>query len=222
MSTMQSTDLPLKQLGMVREVKKGQTVLYQGEVPRSIYVLESGVVRSYAITGNAEEKTVALYGDKDFFPVGWMFGISPVALFYYSCMTSCRLRVIRRSEFLEAVKQDINNDSLHSVANMYISSQLHVQALGQTHSQDKILRTLQYLAIRFGDTGKKQENITVSLQLTQEDIAKIAGITRETTAIELNKLKKQGIFSVKTKRYTINMPKLLDKIGEDDLEDLKL
>ncbi len=58
------------------------------------------------------------------------------------------------------------------------------------------------------------------LELTHVVIADLVGLTRETTAIELNKLKKLGIVKYDSKEYVINKKKLEHHMGEDSFGSL--
>jgi hypothetical protein len=50
----------------------------------------------------------------------------------------------------------------------------------------------------------------------------MVGLTRETTALELSKLKKKGIISYNTQHYTIDTEKLLSLLGAEEFRQLHL
>lgn len=126
-----------------REVKKGQTILYQGEAPASIFVIKRGIVRALNISSTGEEKTTALFGESDYFPIECAFLKSPVALLYYESMIDTQLELFSREEFQEYLKIDSSNE-MAKLATQYVSSLLQINALGQTLARDKIARILQF------------------------------------------------------------------------------
>lgn len=207
-----------------RQVKKGQILLYQGEVPTGVYKITSGLARASNISSNGDEKTVALYGPGDYFPVGFLFGRSPVALFYYEVIADSEVEFYTRSDFLSALKKEGELKPLEHMSAQYVSTLLQVNALGQTKARDRILRILQFLALRFGENSRLGGSayIKITVPFTQQDIGRLAGLTRETTAIELNKLKKEEALIVKKKYYTVNLKKLLSLVGEEELEGIEL
>jgi CRP-like cAMP-binding protein len=44
----------------------------------------------------------------------------------------------------------------------------------------------------------------------------MVGLTRETTSVELNRLKKKGVISYKDQYYSVSTSKLLAMLGSDD------
>ena len=83
---------------------------------------------------------------------------------------------------------------------------MRLNALQHSRASDKLIYTLHYLALTHGNAQEKN-TIEITLDLTHQDFANLTGLTRETAATELNKLKKQGIIS-----YGKNMPYKLNII----------
>lgn len=208
----------------IRQVKKGQILLYQGEVPTGIYLIKDGLARASNITNSGDEKTVALFGQDDYFPIGFLFRKSPVSLFYYEALSDSTMEFYSRESFLNKLKANRNFEALSHMATQYVSSLLQINALGQTKARDRVLRILQFLALRFGENSQLGGSayVKITISFTQQDIGRIAGLTRETTAIELNKLKREEIIVVKKKVYTVHLKKLLQAIGEEELDSVKL
>lgn len=76
---------------------------------------------------------------------------------------------------------------------------------------------LHHLAQRYG-SRKNRDLWIIDLRLTQQHIANLCGLTRETTATELNRLKRQGIVQYRHYTYEVNLTKLLASMGEDSFE----
>ena len=55
--------------------KKGQTLLLKDDIPRAVYVIESGVVRAYSITHDGAERLVAIHAQGEDIPAGFGFGL---------------------------------------------------------------------------------------------------------------------------------------------------
>lgn len=197
-------------------------MLYQGEAPPGAFLVKEGLVRALNMASNGEEKTVALFAPGDYFPIGFIFDKSPVALFFYEAAFDSVVEVFDKTEFRRQLDQAATTDQLSSLATLYLSALLQVNALGQTKARDRIARIMQFLCVRFGRSSASDARIKISIPLTQLDIARMAGLTRETTAVELNALKAKGVVSVRRKTYSVNLKKLLASMDDDDLSSIAL
>lgn len=207
----------------VRKYKKGRPIFYQGEVPRTAYIIKNGVVRVYGINNSGEERIVTFFVPGDLIPVGWVFQKSPVSLYYYDAVSDCDLVAIPKEDFTQELAKDeqLKLELLNMYMVHYISSTMHIYALEHARAQEKLVRILQYLVLRFG-IEKKDGNYLVDLRLTHQDLACMVGLSRETSALELGKLKKKGVIAYESFTYTVNMPKLLKAAGGDEFDSLTL
>lgn len=210
-------------LSSTRLIKKGTTILYQGEIPRSAFVIKKGLVRAYTITSNGDERTVTLHSHRDIFPLSWVFSETPSSLFYYEALTDCELLCIPKEDLLNTITSNPAHlqTMLSFAINGYTSLQMRVTALSQATAAEKIAVTLYYLLIRHGIEKKPQE-FTINLKMTQSTIASLVGITRESTAVNLKILQKRGVISYRNFIYVVNKQKLEQFIGEDYFKDLVL
>lgn len=204
-------------------VKKRSVVLYQGEIPRYVYIVLKGVIKSYSLTTGGEEQVIKLYAKNSLFSVPWIFGKSNHALYYYEAQTDCVLACIEKTVFLEALKNnpDLQQEMLDYFATVYTGSMVHITALEQARAREKVLTILYYLCLTNGSefkTGKYR----VELHLTHSIIASLCGITRETTALELSKLKKDGVVRYTARYYLIDKEAIEKLLGEDNFANLKL
>lgn len=209
--------------GLVRNYNSGATILYQGEVPRSSYVIQSGYVKSFNISSDGSEQIVNFHMPGEIIPLGWTFGKMSASMYFFEAMTDAKLILMQRENLIEHIKAEpkLMESMLSYAVSGYTAAMLHICALEQAKAQQKILYTLYYLSRKFGSVGSKKLT-DILLDLTHQDIASLVGLTRETTATELNKLKKQGILSYKNKKYRVNTEALIEAIGEDSFLALKI
>ncbi len=95
------------------------------------------------------------------------------------------------------------------------------QALERAQARDKILTILYYLC-RSSGREFKPGKYKVELHLTHSIIASLCGITRETTALELSKLKKDGVVRYTARYYLIDKKAIEKLLGEDNFASLSL
>jgi len=204
-----------------RKLKKGWPILYQGEVPRTAYVIKKGMIKVYDISTSGEEKVVTFDSVGDILPSSWVFKKSPVSLYYFDAFTDCEVYAVPRQALFDAIHahKEILEYALDKYVSMYVTATLHIFALEQTKSSDKLLRILQYMAMRFGKEIKPGYKY-IDVQLTHLDLAHMIGMTRETTSVELGKLRKANVISYKNQRYTLNVTKMQRILGADEFKSL--
>lgn len=220
---MQALITQLRTEGRLQTVKKRSVILYQGEVPRFVYVVIKGIVKSYALTNAGEEQVIKLYAPHNIFSIPWIFGKTSHTLYYYEAQTDCTLLTIDRDIFLDLLdkRPDLKAELIDYFATIYTGSMVHITALEQTRARDKILTILYYLCMS-SDNEFKPGKYKVELHLTHSIIASLCGITRETTALELSKLKKSGVVRYTTRYYLIDKKGIEKLLGEDNFANLSL
>ena len=70
-----------------RTFRKGEIIIFQGEAPRSAYVVKEGTVKAYNLSVAGDEKPVAFYTDDAVFPAPWVYGKMSNAIYYYEAFT---------------------------------------------------------------------------------------------------------------------------------------
>lgn len=207
----------------VKRFAPGDMILYQGEVPPSAFVVKSGIVKVYNISSQGDEKPIAFRTTPEILSSAWIFGKSNSSLYFYEAHTECALYAVPREELLDLAKK--NGDILYELLDRYVTlhaaGSLQLHALEYSKAADKILHMMFYLTQVHG-RDQEDGTILIDLPLTQQELANLLGLTRETTGIELLKLKKEGLLSFSKKKYRVDRQKLLQAIGETEFEDLAL
>ncbi len=204
-----------------RLFKKHSILLYQGEAPRTAYVLTSGIVKVYSINTAGEEQIATFQVEGDVFPSPWIFGKSNSTLYYYEALTDCEVLVVSRDEIRRAISSSpkLLERTLDYFVTNYTGLLMRVTALEQSRAREKIMFTLYYLLFRYGQEIRPGM-YTINVALTHGVIASLVGLTRETTTTELSKLKAQQVVNYSAHTYTVNKPKLERLLGEDSFTDL--
>lgn len=208
-----------------KEFKKGEIIIFQGEVPRSSYVVKKGVVKAYNLSVAGDEKPVAFYSVDSVFPGPWTYSKVPNAIYYYEAFTSTvSLSAVNREDFVAFVKS--KPELLFMELEHYLMDQLgtsmRLNALQHSRASDKLLYTLHYLALNHGKTIGSQK-IEITLDLTHQDFANLTGLTRETAATELNKLKRKGVIDYgKQIPYRLDLARLMNLLNDQYIADLQI
>jgi CRP/FNR family cyclic AMP-dependent transcriptional regulator len=208
-----------------RTFNKGEIVIFQGEAPRQAYIVKSGVVKAYNLSVSGDEKPVAFYSAGTIFPGAWVYGKLANAIYYYEAFSpEVSVYLVDRDEYLAFIKA--RPELLYQELERYLTDQLgasmRLNALQHSRASDKLLYTLHYLALSHGKTIAPQE-IEITLALTHQDFANLTGLTRETAATELNKLKRRGVITYdKGKPYRLHLGTLMKLLNDQYIEDLQI
>jgi CRP/FNR family transcriptional regulator len=209
----------------VRTFKKGEIIIFQGEAPRAAFVVKEGIIKAYNLSVGGDEKPVEFYSPGSVFPGGWVYGKIPNSIYYYEAFTpSASLYAVRRDDFMRFVKN--HPDMMYKELNRYLRDQIgqsmRLNALQHSRASDKLLYTLHYLALSHGHRISPKV-IEIELDLTHQDFANLTGLTRETTATELNKLKRKGVISYgKHSPYSLNLDKLTTLLNDQYISDVQI
>lgn len=213
----------LKPYALSRVVRKGTVLMYQGEVPRSVLLVRKGIIKAYTLTNTGNEQIVSFFTAGEPLALTWLFGKTSNSLYYYEAVDDCELYSIPREEFHQHVESnpELKNRLFQYLVNNNSGLLLRITALEQQRAVEKIVFTLYYLMFRYG-VKDSAGLFHITLKLTHNSIASLVGLTRETTATELSKLKRKGILSYNATEYIVDKAKLERIMGEDSFQDLKL
>ncbi len=220
---MQDFILQLLPVATRKLYKKHSILLYQGEAPRTAFVVLSGTIKVYSINMAGEEQVVSFHTMHDIFPTSWLFRKASTTLYYYETLTDCEILMVARDDVrrIMSAKPESTECMLNYYATNYVSTLMRVTALEQSRAREKIMFTLYYLLFRYGREMRPGLFI-IELSLTHTVIASLVGLTRETTTTELSKLKRQKVLKYSAHTYTLDKLKLERLLGEDSFQNLAM
>lgn len=207
-----------------RRFKKGEIIVFQGEAPRSAFVVKTGTVKAYNLSVQGDEKPVAFYGPDNVFPMSWVYGRVASAIYYHEAFSDeVEVYVIEREEFVSYIRKrpELLYQELERILSDQMGGSIRLNALQHSRASDKLVYTLHYLAMTHGK-AKDKELVEIMLDLTHQDFANLTGLTRETAATELNKLKKKGVISYgKGQPYRLHLNKLARMLNDQFIAEFK-
>lgn len=206
-----------------RAIRKRTVVLYQGEVPRSGYLVKSGTLKMYRINRFGEEQIVGFRTAGELLPETWLFGKTSSTLYYYEALDDCELLSFSRQSFAAALEQsaELKAKLYEYLASNQTALLVQVTALNQSRAADKLALMLYYLLFRYGHEEKPGE-FHISLNLTHTIIGSLIGVTRETMSVELGKLRRKGVIDYGSKHFTIYRSELARLLGDESFSDVNL
>jgi CRP/FNR family transcriptional regulator len=191
--------------------KKGETILLKGERPKGVYILESGLIKTYSITKTGDERLVSIGRKDEDFPIGFAFGLIEESQYFYDAFTKCTVRLVPREAFIRHLQADPRSMYMRQVRTtmLLLSTLSRIHALEQSKASDKVALTLLYMANQLGGIFKSYKFANqLKISVTQQEIADSLGLTRETTNIELKKLEMLKLIAHSRKTYVLHMERL--------------
>lgn len=197
-----------------RVYKKRWSIVNPGDNLKTIYYLKRGYVRLYSVASDGQELTLIVYKSGEFFPL--FVALFPPAPYPYwvETLTAAEIVSVPVELFTSFFKK--NPDLLLDLS-IEIMKRL-----------DRTLRRMEYLVfgnvtqrltsliIMLGERfGRKEKNgVRIEAPFTHQELANLAGITRETASAIMSDLKKRGF--VEYKNHTI-LIKNLTKLTKESL-----
>lgn len=207
-----------------RSFKKREIIVFQGEAPRQAFVVKRGTVKAYNLSVGGDEKPVAFYQPDNVFPAAWVYGKTASSTYYYEAFTpEVEVYTIDRQEFIDFIKKrpELLYQELQRLLADQLGGSMRLNALQNSRARDKLIYTLHYLALSHGQAAGPGK-IELTLDVTHQDLANLTGLTRETVATELNKLKRQHVIEYgKNQPYRLDVSSLTRLLNDEFIADLQ-
>jgi CRP-like cAMP-binding protein len=203
-------------LGRVVSFGRGETVFLQGQPHEGIFLIETGVVRSYYTGPSGREITLAYWtaghfvGGPEIFRGGrhiWSgTAAEPCSLLYLSGGAIRRL-VERMPHFAICLIEGL-------VAKSKCYSAL-VQMLGTRSATQRLAQLLVILGELYGkpESHRGPQSLALQRKVTHDQLATIVGVTRQWVTMTLDRFQRQGIVSVRRQAIVVDRPDLLAKLA---------
>lgn len=192
--------------------KKGEVIIREDDEPSGVYFLKSGFVRLGSIFASGEELTLNIFKPGSFFPMMWAIGEVKNS---YFCQAMSEVKVYKapRVDVIKFIKE--NPDVLYDLTKRVLVGLdgmiTNVQYLLFGNSYNRIAAAILLLAKRFGE--KINGQVIINLNLIHQDIAHLAGVSRETASIAIKQLENKKIISHLKKKFIVgDMDKLTREI----------
>lgn len=177
------------------DCKAKETIIHMSDEPSGVYFVSNGFVKMNTILANGNELTLNIFKPGSFFPMTW--AIANIGNNYlYQTITSANIYKAPKEDVIKFLKnnQDVLFDLTKRVFSGMDGLMTNITHLVFGNAQNRVSSALLLCARRFGEK-KEKGKIAINIHLTHQDIANIAGLTRETTSIEMGKLKRNKIIS---------------------------
>lgn len=177
---------------VVRKYKKGEVLIRADDDPQGIFCLKKGYVRQFTISRLGFELTLHILKPISYFPIVWAVNGTP-NVYYFEALTPVEVGRAPREEVVNFIKDKptIIFELLSKLIEDYAESLTRIEHLVFSDAYRRVISVLLYIAKHFGSTSNN--GIIVDHYFTQQDIATLTGVARETASIEMLKLEKKEL-----------------------------
>ncbi|MFZ2026668.1 MAG: Crp/Fnr family transcriptional regulator [Microgenomates group bacterium] len=175
-----------------REYKKGENLIRADDNPQGIFCLTKGYVRQYTISKTGIELTLQILKPITYFPLIWAINGAP-NIYFYEALTAVEVGRAPKEQVVDFIKDkpSIILELMSKLLGDYAETLSRIEHLVFSDAYRRVISVLLYIAKHFGEPNSK--GMLVNHRFTQQDIATLVGVARETASIEMGILEKKGL-----------------------------
>ena len=178
--------------GTTQSFKKNSIIMSEEESGSALFVIAKGKVKIARTGGEDKEVILAILGESDFFgEMSLLDGMTRSAT--VTAVEDTKLFMIQRTEFLDLLKKfpDVSIALLTELTRRLRASSMKVKALSLKDAEGKVATVLLQLADEVGKI--KQGLVEIENLPYQQELANMAGTSRETISRTLHAFAKKGM-----------------------------
>lgn len=194
---------------VTREYKKGEMLIRADDDPQGIFCLTKGYVRQYTISKLGFELTLHILKPISYFPMVWAVNGTP-NVYYFEALTPVEVGRAPRDQVVNFIKDKptIIFALMSELLEDYAETLTRVEHLVFSDAYRRVISVLLYIAKHFGE--EQGTGVIVRYRFTQQDIATLVGVARETASNEMVKLEKKGLIKNVDHSILINSVQALE------------
>lgn len=190
-------------------VKKGQSLFEEGQTLNGIFCIRNGVCKISKLSDNGKNHIVKLITRGDILGERSLVDEEPLNLSAIA-LEDMEVCFIPKPEILELFKSntDFSLNMLKNVCENLKEADNDLVNMAQKSVKERLAKTLIYLQDKFGI----DEDKTLKIQLSREELSGIVGTALETCIRLLSELKKEGYIDLIGKKISIKNERELRKM----------
>lgn len=192
-------------------IKKGEVIFEEGENVNGIYCIKDGVCKLTKLSANGKDHIVKLVTKGELLGQRSMISDEPVNLSAVA-LEDMQVCFIPKSEVMGYF--DRNNqfsmNVMKSICGDLKEADDHMVNLAQKTVKERLAETLLYL----NDTFGKNEDNSLKVQLSRDELASIIGTATESCIRLLSDFKKLGLIELTGKKIVLKDINALKKLAE--------
>ncbi|PID59380.1 MAG: Crp/Fnr family transcriptional regulator [Ignavibacteriae bacterium] len=192
------SDLPeetikqISQVGIIASHKKDSIILMEEDESGALFVIVTGKVKVSRTSNDGREVILNILGESDIFgEMALLDGLSRSAT--VTALENTELFIIQRNQFLEFLKEhpEISIALMQELSKRLRTADMQIKSLSLKDAEGKVATVILQLA---NDHGRiKHGAVEIEKLPFQQDLANMAGTSRETISRTLHSFAKKGL-----------------------------
>lgn len=176
----------------IRYYKKSEMLIRADDDPQGIFFLKKGYVRQYTISKTGFELSLHILKPISYFPMVWAINGTP-NVYFFEALTPVEVGRAPREQVVNFIKDKptIIFELMSELLEDYAETLTRVEHLVFSDAYRRVISVMLYISKHFGEEYGK--GTIVHHRFTQQDIATLVGVARETASNEMIKLEKKGL-----------------------------
>ena len=187
---------------VLRAFTKGQMILLEDDLGQTFFVIGGGSVKITRLSDDGREVILAMLGESDFFgEMSLLDGAGRSA--NVVALEAAEVLTLARNDFLEILQEypKISISLLEELTQRIRKSDQQIESLSLSDVEQRIGITLIRLAEELGTI--KRGSVKIKNLPYQQDIANMAGTSRETVSRTFKLLEEKGLVAREGRKLTI-------------------
>lgn len=200
----------------IKEFRKGEILLHGGEPSSVLLAVRSGFIKIVSYSNDGGVNFLWITGKYDIVPTEHLFLLARPLEFFYVALTDVSVYKVSKTDYLRDVRTNtaLLTDTAIGMSTHYDDLLARISAMEQPSVKKRLLATLCHIAERFS-VNESVDLAELGLILTHQDLAEMINSTRETTTLELQKLRHDNCIEYSRSAFTVHLARcriLLDSI----------
>lgn len=192
----------IEQIGFKKSYKKESVILMEDEVGSALFLIIKGKVKVARRSSDGREVILTTLSDGNFFgEMALLDGLTRSAT--VTAMDNSELFIIQRNDFLNLLREhpEISIALLEELTQRLRNADMKIKALSLKDAEGKVATVILQIA---DDIGKiKQGIVEIEKLPLQQDLANMAGTSRETISRTLHTFAKKGLIELEGAKLRI-------------------
>ncbi|KAF0140946.1 MAG: Crp/Fnr family transcriptional regulator [Stygiobacter sp. RIFOXYC12_FULL_38_8] len=192
----------IEKIGSRKGYAKNDVVLMEEDAGTALFVIVKGKVKVSRNSGDGREVILTILGESDFFgEMAILDGLTRSAT--VTAVDESELFIIQRNDFLNLLYEhpEVSVALLQELTRRLRNADMKIKALSLKDAEGKVATVILQLA---DDIGKiKQGKVEIEKLPLQQDLANMAGTSRETISRTLHSFAKKGLVEMEGSKLRI-------------------
>ncbi len=192
----------ISQIGSKKTYVKDNVILMEEDAGSALFVIITGKVKIARTSNDGREVILSILNESDFFgEMAILDGLTRSATVI--ALEESELFIIQREEFLQLLKDypEVSIALLQELTNRLRMADMKIKALTLKDAEGKVATVILQIA---DDIGKiKQGVVEIEKLPLQQDLANMAGTSRETISRTLHSFVKKGLIELESSKLRI-------------------